>query len=117
MSGSASLQSAGVYMVHMACLTHQWYVLVLTTLVLNAPDAGGALFQAHFSASAASALVFLIFWRFSFNCAVQLAFLLFSSSNSANKAIIFCSSLVGTLYFPSLTRILCLREPYAWAQA
>ena len=67
MSGSASLQSAGVCMVHMACLTHQWYVLVLTTLVLDAPDAGGTFFQAHFSASSASALCFFLFWRFLFD--------------------------------------------------
>ena len=64
MSVSASLHSAGVCMVHMACLTHQWYVLVFTPLVLDAPDAGGNLFQSHFSASAASALSFLIFWSF-----------------------------------------------------
>ena len=89
-------------MVHMACLTHQWYVLVLTTLVLNAPDAGGTFFQAHLYASAASALGFLLFWSFLFNCAVKSAFLFFRLSNSADKAIIFFYSLVGMLYSPSL---------------
>ena len=64
MSGSARLKSAGMCMFHMACLTHQWYVLVLTTLVLDATDAGGTFFQAHLSASDASELGFLIFWRF-----------------------------------------------------
>ena len=113
MSRSASLQSVGVCMVHMACLTHQWYVLVLTTLVPNAPDAGGTFFQAHLYASAASALGFLLFWSFLLNCAFKSAFLFFRSSNSADKVIIFFYSLVGMLYFPSLNRILCLREPLA----
>ena len=74
MSGSARFQSTGVCMVHMECLTHQWYVLVLTTLVIDAPDSGGTLLQYHFSASAASALGFLLFWRFSFNCALNRLF-------------------------------------------
>ena len=59
MSGSVRLQLAIVCMVHMACLTYQWYVLVLKNLVLDAPDAGGDFFQVHFSATAVSAFGFL----------------------------------------------------------
>ena len=61
MSGSSSLQSTSVCMFHMECLMHQWDVLALTTLVLDAPDTGGTFFQVHFSASVASALVFFSF--------------------------------------------------------